>query len=395
MFSAQPCGIAMFVCCVMSACRFVTVADAPETAPSIRAVRDAAGRIVAIEAGPLATDALARLSKGADSENALSQLLTVSMDDDAVSKIAIAGSYAVNNETLRFTPRFAFREGQNYRAVLYWPRRESPSKREVADVIYQFRQSASASSPQTEVSDIFPAVAIVPENLLRFYIQFSASMSRGSVYEHVRLLDTTNRPVELPFLELGEELWDAEQKRLTLLIDPGRIKRGVKPREDLGTVLRAGESFTLVVKSSWLDAQNRPLRKQFSKQFRVGPPIEQAIDPTQWQISVPLDDSRQPLTIDFPRPLDHALLERTITVRSTSGIQIEGEVLVSRGQQRWEFRPNGPWRPGKFEIVVDRALEDLAGNRIGRAFELNEVGPISDEIQVDDVRLKFEIPARD
>lgn len=343
MCSAQPCGVAMFVCCVVSACRFVTAADAIDTASSIWAVRDAAGRIIAIEARPFPTDSLARLNDNdAAAEDALSQVLRVSMDDDAVSEIAIAGSYAVVDRTVRFTPRFAFREGQTYRAVLRRSKLETPSKHEhgVSEVLFQFRQSAAAPSPQTEVTGIFPAVAIVPENLLRFYIRFSASMSRGSVYEHVRLLDSTNRPVDLPFLELGEELWDAEQTRLTLLIDPGRIKRGVKPREDLGTVLRAGESFTLVVQASWLDAQNRPLRKEFSKQFRVGPPVEQAIDPTQWQVSVPADDSRQPLTIDFPRPLDHALLQRAITVHSTSGLPIEGEVLVSREQQRWEFRPN-------------------------------------------------------
>ena len=32
--------------------------------------------------------------------------------------------------------------------------------------------------------------------------------------------------IELPFLEIDEELWDPAMMRLTLFIDPGRIKRG-------------------------------------------------------------------------------------------------------------------------------------------------------------------------
>ena len=32
-----------------------------------------------------------------------------------------------------------------------------------------------------------------------------------------------------PFLELDEELWSTDGRRFTLLFDPGRIKRGLKP----------------------------------------------------------------------------------------------------------------------------------------------------------------------
>jgi hypothetical protein len=147
------------------------------------------------------------------------------------------------------------------------------------------------------------------------------------------------------------------------------------------------------VQSSWPDAQNRPLRKESTKHFRVGPPIDEAIDPAQWRISVPPRDSREPLTIDFPRPLDHALLQRMLTVRSVLGKPVPGEELVSREERRWELRPTDAWPPGRFEVVVDSALEDLAGNRIGRAFEAVEFGPTSGQIQAEAVRLGFEILA--
>ena len=67
-------------------------------------------------------------------------------------------------------------------------------------------------------------------------------MSRGHIYDHIRLLDAQGAPVELPFLEIDEELWNAEMTRLTLFIDPGRIKRGVKPLEEIGPSLVAGQT---------------------------------------------------------------------------------------------------------------------------------------------------------
>ena len=65
-------------------------------------------------------------------------------------------------------------------------------------------------------------------------------MSRGKAYRRVHLLDADGKEVDRAFLELGEELSAPDGKRFTLLIDPGRIKRGLKPRKDLGPVLEQG-----------------------------------------------------------------------------------------------------------------------------------------------------------
>jgi hypothetical protein len=212
------------------------------------------------------------------------------------------------------------------------------------EVIYRFRLPAPVARP-AEVTAIYPSASVVPENLLRFYIHFSAPMSRGDVYQHIGLLDGRDRPVELPFLELGEELWDPAQQRLTLLIDPGRIKRGVKPREEVGTALREGEQFTLVVQATWLDAQNRPLAKAFVKKFRVGPPLQRAIDPAEWQIGAPAQGTREPLTIDFPGPLDQALLGRMISVRHcdrrTSGRPADSTWSSMRHWKTWQAIASG------------------------------------------------------
>jgi hypothetical protein len=44
---------------------------------------------------------------------------------------------------------------------------------------------------------------------------------------------------------------------------------------------------------------------------------------------------------------------------------------VDRNETRWEFTPRQPWKPGGYRIVVQTALEDLAGNHVGRAFDVD------------------------
>src|SRR5581483_5374373 len=111
------------------------------------------------------------------------------------------------------------------------------------------------------------------------------------------------------FLELGEELWDPKGVRFTLLIDPGRIKRGLKPREEIGPVLEDGKSYTLVIDKGWPDARGNPLKADFRKSFRASPPIEKAIDPAAWKIAAPPAGGSAALEVTFPRPLDHAMLQ--------------------------------------------------------------------------------------
>ena len=37
----------------------------------------------------------------------------------------------------------------------------------------------------------------------------------------------------------------------------------------------------------------------------------------------------------------------------------------------WQFTPAEPWEVGKYDVAADTALEDVAGNQIGRPFEVD------------------------
>jgi hypothetical protein len=209
------------------------------------------------------------------------------------------------------------------------------------------------------------------------------------------LLNSAGKLVELPFLELEKELWDADGRRLTLFFDPGRIKRGLKPREELGPVLEKGKSYTLVIDRRWLDAEGNPLRESYRKPFKVGPPEERCPDSRQWKIMPPPADSEAAVTVVFSRPMDHALMLRVIHVGYARGKRVAGVASVSAEEKCWHFKPRRPWRAGTYDVVVETTLEDLAGNNLERPFEVDVFRRIERRLTVKTVRLPFVVRTAD
>jgi hypothetical protein len=96
--------------------------------------------------------------------------------------------------------------------------------------------------------------------------------------------------------------------------------------------------------------------------------------------------------VRFPRPLDHALLERTLTIAGPAGSRVEGKMVIGDEEKRWEFAPGSPWAPGSYELVIDRSLEDPSGNQIGQPFEVDQLeAPVEEKLPTERVRIRFEI----
>jgi hypothetical protein len=150
-----------------------------------------------------------------------------------------------------------------------------------------------------------------------------------------------------------------------------------------------------VVDKSWRDATGQPLAAPFEKRFKAGPMIDAAVDHKQWRISPPAAGTREPLVVTFPRPLDRALLEWTITVEGTAGKSVAGDVAVADEERRWEFRPEQPWAAGDYSLVVDTTLEDSAGNNLTRPFEVDVFRPVEKQIVAEYVRLPFRVGANE
>lgn len=289
------------------------------------------------------------------------------------------GHYWTEPGRLYFAPQFPLQRGVNYRAVFRPDAKAAP-------IVSTFKLPLQPAEPTTVVTQIYPSADVLPENLLKFYVHFSASMSRGHIYDHIHLLDERGQPVELPFLEIDEELWTPDLKRLTLFIDPGRIKRGVKPLEEVGPALEEGKRFTLVIDQTWQDGDSRPLKSTFRKTFRVGPPDRDAPDPTRWKIEAPRAGTRDPLRVTFTDAMDHALASRMITVP-----KVPGTSSLEDSERRWQFVPSTKWRAGTYKVQVESIIEDLAGNNVGKLFEVDVFENVQRSITNAFIELPFAI----
>lgn len=294
----------------------------------------------------------------------------------------MAGTWRVAGERLRFEPRYPLTRSVRYRAEFI--------AAGAALVVSHFELPAEPAPARTAVVQVFPTAGELPENQLKFYVHFSAPMSRGEAYSQIQLRDAAGRPVELAFLELGEELWDPAMTRLTLLVDPGRIKRGVRPLEEVGPVFEAGQTYTLTIGAGCRDAAGRPLAAAFTKTIRVGAADRIPPDPARWKIRPPPAGTRAPLQVEFDEPLDHALALRLIGVNTANGA-CPGEASLAAQERLWQFVPEVPWTRGSHRLVVATTIEDLAGNNIGKAFDVDQFERVNRRIAAESVTLPFEV----
>jgi hypothetical protein len=280
----------------------------------------------------------------------------------------VAGRYLLLEDEVQFIPHFPFETDVKYRA--------SFDARPLGDffmadsLTLEFLIAEARLGPAlTEVTHIFPSGDLLPENLLRFYVCFSNSMQRGRALEEISLLDSDGQPVADALYRPPVELWDRSMRHLTVLLDPGRLKRWVGPNVALGPPLKAGQEYTLEVGSGMIDQYGRPLRERFRKRFVVGDAVREPISIEHWKILPPETGSRQALVLTFTNPLDWALLLHTITVGSADGLVVNGRVAVDQGESRWNFTPTSPWVAGVYRIRVGCNLEDVCGNSISGAFD--------------------------
>jgi hypothetical protein len=167
----------------------------------------------------------------------------------------------------------------------------------------------------------------------------------------------------------GPELWDRGRTRLTVLLDPGRIKRGLAPHTDAGYPLTAGRRIRISVDAAFTDAGGAPLVAGLHRDYRVGEAQHGHLDVAHWTYSWPRAESTGPVLITFDRPVDQALALRCLRVVDSAGVSVAGRTSLAPAEQGWRFDPDAPWRPGNYTLVVDPILEDLAGNSLRRVFD--------------------------
>ena len=95
--------------------------------------------------------------------------------------------------------------------------------------------------------------------------------------------------------------------------------------------------------------------------------------------------------MSFGESLNYALLQRMLRVDLGGGHYVAGTATVNRGETEWRFVPNAPWRPGAYQLVVDTAIEDLAANRVGLAFDVDVFEHVTERIVTKTMSLGFSV----
>ena len=280
------------------------------------------------------------------------------------------GRISVERDRVVFHPRFPLVPGLSYRV-------------RVNDIEQTITIPKVAAAAVTHVAQIFPTSNEIPANQLKFYIDFSAPMSVGDVYRHIQLLDENGHEVQRAFLQTAHELWDSRRRRFTLILDPGRIKRGLRANLESGAPLREGGRYRLVIDDAWRDGDGNPLRETFTKSFLVVAADRTMPNPQAWRVIAPAAGSTDPLRLHFDEPLDRALLD-DIAVPD-----VEGAIEIADGETAWIFRPKQPWREGEFAVHVPTRIEDRAGNTLQRLFDEDASVPSRDTATLDFVEMPF------
>ena len=306
---------------------------------------------------------------------------------DVNSVPPVAGRFEVSGDALFFIPRFPFVAGASYSLVA---RPHPDAGADAAPPIVHIWRPADEAEPTAFVACIYPDVAVVPVNLLKFYLQFSEPMSEGRAQRAIRVCrDDTGEPLEGVFVPMDPELWDPARRRMTLLLDPARIKHGLVPNMEAGYPLIEGVPFRLFIDPSLRDSRGRPLRAGAERRYEVGTEVRERIDPRKWQLTVPAPGSLDPLQVEFERPLDYALLQRCLWVNGPLGTVVDGHGKSGPGEGSWSFTPAEPWPEGTHQLVVDRQLEDLSGNSPVRVFDRDMTEPDDGPPRTDNVVVDF------
>jgi hypothetical protein len=233
-------------------------------------------------------------------------------------------------------------------------------------LLVAFAATVCGAGPSVEV---YPSGPSVPENLLRIELRFSAPLNPPLNLHDLKLEDAKGGEIKDPFLDLL--LPGRDDKRITILFDPARVKTGIGANLALGRALHAGERVTLVITHPEFA---RPVRKSWRVTAFDGHPPQ----PARWTFASPRAGSRSPLVIHLDKPIS-STAENMIAIRGPEGERVSGDECLTNGETEWRFTPSRPWKTGTYAVVTHPDLEDVAGNRPSEPFEFKKVNHVSRE----------------
>lgn len=214
---------------------------------------------------------------------------------------------------------------------------------------------------------MFPSSDVLPANLLRMYIHFSKPMKPIGNIEKIKLIDEKGEEVIGAIFNNVQELWNHEQTQLTILLDPSRVKTGLRSHEERGRALKPGRKYELMIGE--LQDVDGLTTAPFTKSFTVAAEDLHPPATDLWIFKTPKPGSFDPLIISFPQMLDRLSLIQRLKLTDKEKIPLKGRVEIAYEETEWRFYPQQNWIDGDYILFVHSRLEDPSGNNLNGLFD--------------------------
>ncbi len=273
----------------------------------------------------------------------------------------------VEGKTIAFIPAFPLLEGTKY--VL-----EINTINGLVNKVFELPDELRS---QPVVSAVYPTTDSLSENLLRMYIQFSQPMKTVGNLENIKLINKEGEKIAGAIFNNVHELWDSEQKQLTIILDPARVKTDLKVNKRFGRALEPGKNYQLIIEKAE-DIYGQTLKQSYTKNIYVLKEDKEAPDLNNWSIIVPASGNTTALTLQFPQILDRMSLFHRMRILGPDGKPVKGKIEIGFKETSWSFTPFKKWENGKYILQVSSRLEDPAGNNLIGLFD-HKIGGLKRE----------------
>ena len=229
----------------------------------------------------------------------------------------------------------------------------------------------TACSKQVEkpfVQAVYPTSNVLPENLLRMYIQFSQPMKTIGNIEKIKLTDEFGIEVKNVFFNNTKELWNREQTQLTLILDPARVKTGLITNEALGHAIEPNKNYILTI-DNLEDVYHRQMATSFQKNITVEKADVTVPEIKNWIFTIPEAKSKNSFELSFPQMLDYNSLKLRLIITDNENNPVEGVVSIKNQETQWSFQPKYYWKAREYVLHVNTRLEDPSGNNLNGLFD--------------------------
>ncbi|MEM7549821.1 MAG: hypothetical protein AAF363_09105 [Bacteroidota bacterium] len=186
--------------------------------------------------------------------------------------------------------------------------------------------------------------------------------------EKIRLTDEFGAEVSHVFFNNAKELWNREQTQLTLILDPARVKTGLKANEELGYAIIPNMNYTLTIEGLE-DVYHQKMATSFQKNITVEKADVTFPEIKNWKLTIPEANSKKSFEASFLQMLDYNSLKERLIITDDENNPVEGVISIKNRETQWSFQPKYHWKPGEYVLYVNARLEDPSGNNLNGLFD--------------------------